>query len=100
MVNSDLIRMFMTPMGVIIGEQFGYTDTVVKLSHPFRLIPNDKGTVSVAPMFIKEEWVNIPLTNIEVQVADGLKDLYIKYEADVFRSIIAPTSADMAKVKG
>lgn len=94
MVEKDNIRMFITEQGAVIGEDAMLgSDALVKLTHPFRVFPNDKGSISVAALFVKEEWCTIPLlTSIEINVSDGFKSMYVDYEQKIFGSII--TSLD------
>lgn len=93
MVVDENVRCFIYNGATIIGEQDHATsdEGLVKLKHPFRLILQSESTVSVAPLFIKEEWVRIPTVNaLEIDVNEGMLQLYKNYESQIYSSIIAP----------
>lgn len=96
-MNKDDIRMFLTIHGTIIGEAVpSDSDALIKLKYPFRIIPNEDSTVSVAALFMKEEWcVLSPLSSVETSVLDGLKDMYVKYVQEVHSTIIMPNKPSL-----
>ena len=92
MVDKDKVRAFVTFAGTVIGEEMSVTDAFIKMKHPFRLFPTQEGKVAVGALFVKEEWCNLPvLTSIEIDVTDGMKQLYAEYESQLFGSILAPS---------
>lgn len=112
MVNRDNIRMFMTEIGPVIGEEeileqpavegqgFIGLSSSIKLMHPFRIMPNNQGQMSIAAVFIKEEWITIPIGRyMELSLNEGMKQLYVDYEQQVFGSIILAAPNDKLALK-
>lgn len=113
-VNIEKIRLFVTNLGYIIGEDTakepetpvatadgmltGMTliSDFVTLNHPLRLVPIDDGRLSVAAILMKEEWVTFSRASaLEIDVAKGLADLYCEYEQKIHGSIILPSSGSL-----
>jgi hypothetical protein len=96
-MNKDDIRMFLTVYGTVIGEAVeSGSDALIKLKYPFRIIANEDSTVSVAALFMKEEWCILsPLSSVETSVIEGLKDMYIKYVQEVHSTIIMPNKPSL-----
>lgn len=93
-VTVDRIRLFVTNMGFIIGEQTAIDDDgYVVLKHPLRLVPGGDGKLGIAAILIKEEWVTLNrIQCLEIDVSAGLLDLYVEYEQKIHGSIILPAS--------
>ena len=110
MVDQDKVRMFITQLGPVIGEEviekapesadgmamLAYKSRV-KLNHPLRLIPQGGDSVSVGPLFMKEEWCIVPDSCMEISVENGIRKLYSDYETKIFSSIII---ADQLNTQG
>ena len=90
-MNRSKLRIFINQFGVIIGEN-EETDIKdqVKLKHPLRFIPHGNGLVA-AGLFIKEEWVTFYTQSaMEISLDEAIADEYIKYESEIFSSIVIP----------
>jgi hypothetical protein len=86
------IRVFMLSNGwVIIGKMGGeYYDDLI---HPFRLIPDGKGGVTIHAVFMRDEYLTIrDWTTIlfELPVDDSYLDIYIKYENILWSDVLTP----------
>jgi hypothetical protein len=90
MVNKDRIRAFVTSLGTIVGEDdSGQEDGIIILKHPFRIMPMQDGRVAVAALFNKEEWCKFNSSfGIEINITDGISDMYCDYESQLHGSII------------
>lgn len=82
-------------IGFIIGEVILKDDASfsgVTIRHPFKLIPGQDGQLSVAPVFIKEEYATFNIAKIicELSVEENILNVFEKYSQKVHSSIILP----------
>ena len=82
-------------IGFVIGEVVLKEDTVfggITIKYPFKLVPNHDGQLSVAPIFIKEEYATFNLAKVicELPVDDKIMDVFMKYSQKIHSSIIVP----------
>lgn len=97
-VNRDEIIMYMVDGAPIIGVQGNYNelDNTLRIEHPFRIIPDGKGNITLSSIFMQEDWVRIFLSTsacMELSVLDKMKDIYMKYEQEQWCSIILPNQS-------
>ena len=94
MINKNAVRAFMAGSMVIIGEWdlLPPEKDIIRLIHPFRVVPDGKGNSVVASIFAGgEEWCQInPSNYLEIHIIPGLMDLYVNYESEIFGSLVAP----------
>ena len=93
MINKEQVRAFMSGSMVIIGELINVENNgIYRLKHPFRVVPDGKGNSVVASIFAGgEKWCKLdPRNYLEIDVIDGLMELYVNYESEIFGSLVAP----------
>jgi hypothetical protein len=99
---SDNIRIFITNLGIIIGEfQEELDHGRVRLKRPLVAMPGEQGSVSFGPLFGKVETLDIPLsTNMEMPTFSGIAESYKAVATKVFSEIVVPTNEEKSIILG
>lgn len=95
-IDRDKIRMYIVDGAPIIGEINSESNDVIELNYPFRIVPDGKGNIQIAAIFLKEEWIKIypgSCTLMALSVPENMKDVYIKYQQEAWSTIILPNQS-------
>ena len=97
--DKKSVRMFVVEnLGYIIGQvvlKDGIILQGLTIKYPFKLIPQQDGQLSVAPIFIKEEFATFNFDKVicELPVDDKMMEIYERYSQKVHSSIIVPDNS-------
>ena len=93
-IDRDRIGIWLVNNEPIIGELQPLPTNEIQINYPFRIIPDGKGNIQIAAVFMSEEWMKFDPKNIssfiELSVPEKLKDVYIKYQMETWSTIIMP----------
>jgi hypothetical protein len=92
-ISEDKVRIWIVEgLGYVLGQAEGMNDLYQKVKWPFKLMPNSSDGLSVGPLFLKEEWVNLSVEKIiaELPVEEKILGVFKKYVQKEFSGIILP----------
>jgi len=99
MIKTNDIRVFITPIGHVIGE---FVEDLeggrVKISNPLKMAMESNETIAYKPMIIKEEWAIMPSSAVQVECAEAFTGGYKEACSSVFSNLVMPSMGQQSAI--
>jgi hypothetical protein len=90
-----MARMFLGSSGYIVCDEVemlegGLNEGRVKLIRPLKIVPQKEGSVSLNPIFIKENWMTMEKADLgyELEISDTINTAYNRAKTEIFTGIV------------